>query len=192
MSRLGSLAIAAWVAALSEGRSSATDAGQVDVLPLATLSTADGRTLSTSGLTHQAPLTVFVFASDSCACFAAHQATLRELASRFGRDGVQFFLIDAERHSPGFQQKSRDPGTGWPILVDAHGAFARAVNASFATFALIVAPSGNILYRGAIDSARKDVTPAAKPFLSAAIEVALTGRVPVPTSTKALGCVLRF
>jgi hypothetical protein len=192
VNRVRSLAIVAWAAVLLAGEASANDIGQAETLAPATLSTADGQMLSTDGLARQAPLSVFVFLSDSCPCFAAHRAALRELASRFGRAGVQFFLVDAERHPKGFQQESPDPGTGWPILVDARGAFARAVNAGFATFSLIVAPSGSILYRGAIDSARKDVTPATRPFLRAAIEAALAGKVPVPASTKALGCVLRF
>jgi hypothetical protein len=137
-------------------------------------------------------LTVLVFSSDDCPCYDAHRGALQTLASRFGGQGVQFFLIDSERHPSGYRRTPRNGDTSLPVLVDAGGGFARAVNAGYATFSLLVSPTGKILYRGGITSARKDVNPQAKPYLGAAIESALAGREPVPASTKALGCVLRM
>lgn len=140
----------------------------------------------------QAPLSVLVFFSPSCAYQTAHDARLAALSKTYAPRGVAFFEVDSE--STGSLDRDRVEAAErhypFPILRDDGGIVARSVGARFATAAVLTGRDGRILYEGAIDSDGLHLHDDVRPYLRDALESALAGH-PVPAMhTEVPGCAL--
>ena len=140
-----------------------------------------------------AKVTVLEFFSAHCPCQAQHDARLRDLYARYAPRGAAFRAVSSEgsidvaaeslevarRHYP------------FPIVHDAGGALARSLGAEYATYTLVVDTNGRVLYRGGIDSDKRDLHDDARPYLANALDDALAGRAVRVPEAKTLGCALQ-
>jgi hypothetical protein len=137
-------------------------------------------------------LTVVVFFSATCPCFAVHGERLRELARELSPRGVELVVVDSERHAPGEARPQIVPGTQLPILRDEGGRLARRLGAQYATESFVFDANGQLRYRGGIDDQRKYLGPNPKPHLREALLHLLDNNAPAFATAKALGCTLRL
>ena len=140
-----------------------------------------------------ASYTVFVFFSKDCECFGAHQARLHALVERFGPRGVRFVIVDSEVGTSldDDVREARDRGLA-AIYRDPGGKLARALGARFATYSVVVDPSGRIRYHGGIDNDQKYLRDDSTPFLADALDDLTAGREPRRVEGKTLGCALQL
>ena len=137
-------------------------------------------------------LTVVVFFSATCPCFAVHSQRLRELAQELSPKGVQFVVVDSERHPAGDTTATTVPGTELPIWRDDGGHLARRLGAQYATESFVFDGGGQLRYRGGIDDQRKYLGPNPKAHLREALAHLLDNDAPAFATAKALGCALRL
>lgn len=140
----------------------------------------------------QAKLTVLVFYAEHCPCFRAHEERLRELARLYAPHGVTFLLVDSEvdatmaRDAAAARERSLPP-----IAIDPGAKLADALGAEYATYTVVLDPSGRVRYRGGIDTDKNRLTADAQPYLRDAVDDLLAGREPRRSEGKALGCALQ-
>ncbi len=154
---------------------------------------AAARELRIEDIAAAAPYTVIVFTSSHCACLRAHDGRLRELAEAYGSRGVQFLGVDSEvgATSGSVEQDARSHGLPFPIKVDPSAQLAQRLGAEYATYTVVVDPTGRIHYRGGIDSDKAKLHENSVPYLRNALDDLLAHREVRLPETKALGCVLR-
>lgn len=137
-------------------------------------------------------LTVLVFYADRCPCFRVHEPRIRELASTYAPRGVEFLLVDSEVDATMARDQQAATERALPPMVVDHGAgLARAFDAEYATYSVVVDASGRVRYRGGIDSDKNRLTEDRHEYLRLAIDDLLEGREPRLTEGKTLGCALR-
>ena len=158
-----------------------------------TISSTDGTSARFQEYLARAPFTVLVFVSADCPCLTAHDERLRELFAVYAPRGIQFFAIESEVGTTvdSARGEARERGYPFPILVDRGAVLANRFGAEFAAYSVIVDRTGNIHYRGGIDSDRRKLHPNADSYVRDALEDLLAGRTPRLAEARALGCVLR-
>ena len=139
-------------------------------------------------------LTVFVFYSRSCPCLRVHEARLHELADDYRARGVSVLLVDAEVGADPATDalEARRRGYRLPLLTDRDARLAKAVDAVFATHAVVVDASGNVRYSGGLDSDKNHLHPDARPYLRDALDDLLAGHAPRAQRPEPLGCALQL
>jgi hypothetical protein len=156
-----------------------------------------GEFLGTDGGSHslvdpKASFTVVEFFSAHCPCQAKHDERLRALAASYGDKAVAIIAVDSEADANAWRDgveaaRRRYP---YPILVDPDGLAARALKADYATYSLLLDSTGQVLYRGGIDSDQNHLRDDATPYLRNAIDDALARRPVRLREAKTLGCTL--
>ena len=156
-----------------------------------------GEFLGTDGVPHpivsaSASFTVVEFFSAHCPCQAKHDERLRALASSYRDTAVAVIAIDSEADATASRDaieaaRRRYP---YPILIDPEGVAARAMKADYATYSLLLDSTGQVLYRGGIDSDQSHLRDDATPYLRNAIDDALGGRPVRLPQAETLGCSL--
>lgn len=162
-------------------------------MPSAALPGSDGAPHRLDELARGAPFTVITFFSAACPCQRAHDARLMALYARYAPRGVAFVSVDAEATASLAvdREEARARGYPFPILTDPEGATADALDATFATYTVVVDPGGHVRYRGGIDSDKRWLSDGATPWLRDALDRLLAGGAPDPAETEPLGCALR-
>jgi hypothetical protein len=156
------------------------------------LRAADGRAAALASVIREQRLTVVVFFSASCPCFAAHRARLAALARDFDAQRVRVVVVDSERRASGEVSPAALAEAGLPIWRDDGARLARRLEARYATETFVFDATGALRYRGGIDGDRRYLTPAPKAFLREALTALLQANGPSFTEAKALGCALRL
>jgi hypothetical protein len=156
-----------------------------------------GEFLGSDGVSHplvdpKAAFTVVEFFSAHCPCQAKHDERLRALAASYRDQAVAVIAVDSEADAA----VSRDAVEAarrsypYPILIDPDGVAARAMKAQSATYSLLLDRTGQVLYRGGIDSDQTHLRDDATPFLLNAIADTLAGRPVRVREANTLGCSL--
>lgn len=160
----------------------------------AELISADGKTITTSEATAGAKATVFVFYAEDCPCVGTHVERLRALQEKYGPAGVRFYFVDSEASASVARDTKLTTARQlpFPILIDEDGSFARAVEAEYASYSLVVDASGKIRYHGGIDTDKSHLTDDATPFLANALGDLTAGRDVRVEEGKTLGCSLEL
>ncbi|HTR51858.1 MAG TPA: redoxin family protein [Kofleriaceae bacterium] len=162
--------------------------------PTMTLAATSGETAVYPRDLASSRFTVFVFFAKDCPCFGAHEARLRALVDKYGARGVRFVIVDPEvghtveddaravssRHLPG------------PVFLDSGARLASMVGAVYATYSVVVDASGQIRYRGGIDSDKSHLQADTTPYLADALDDLTAGRAPRRAEGKTLGCALQM
>jgi len=151
----------------------------------------------TDGRVHPVPspegaLTVLVFFSATCPCQAAHDERLRSIAADYAGRGVAMLAVDSEVDAKVERDRAEAARRRYPfpVVVDHGGVMARAYQAEFATYTVLMDREGDVLYRGGIDSDKRHLHPDATAFLREALDDALAGRPVRRPEGRTLGCAL--
>ena len=158
----------------------------------ALLKDARGTTVPLARLLGAHRLTVVVFYSATCPCFAAHIGRLQRLAAELGPQGVGFVVVDSERRTADDAAPPLRVAPALPLFRDEDGLLARHLGALYATETFVVDDRGNVRYRGGIDSDRKYLRIDARAYLRDAVVGLLAGKDPAFANSKALGCALKL
>jgi hypothetical protein len=162
-------------------------------LPPAPLLAGGAAPVDVRALASAAPFTVIVFFSRDCHCLSQHDERLRELFDAYHPRGVQFVLVDPEvTSSPAIDAaEAARRGYPFPLYFDPGARLARALDATYATYTVIVDAQGRPRYRGGIDSDETHLRPDATPYVRNALDDLLAGRAPRTPEAKVLGCSLQ-
>ncbi len=161
-------------------------------LPQTSLAGTDGQ--SHPLVDPKAKLTVVEFFSIHCPCQAQHDERLRALAQAYASQGVTFVAVDSEVGASVARDRNEAARRAYPypILIDDHGTVARALDADYATYSVLVDHEGQVLYSGGIDSDKSHLHDDATFFLRDAIDDTLAERPVKRKEAKALGCSLEL
>lgn len=157
------------------------------------LTSSGGAARAYRDLVAAAPYTVFVFVSADCPCLDAHLERLREIATAYRARGVQFVAVDSEVGATTERAAAEAARfeLPFPVMIDAGAHLANALGAEFATYTVVVDRSGEVHYRGGIDSDKRRLHSDTIPYLRDALDDLLAGKAPRRAEGKTLGCSLR-
>lgn len=158
------------------------------------LARSDGAAYDVSAELARNRFTVFVFYSQDCPCMRAHEPRLEALRAAYAPRGVGVVLVDSELGADPAHDaaEAKRRGYSFPLLTDRDARLAKALNAEFATHAIVVDPSGRVRYSGGIDSDKNHMRPSATPYLRHALDDLLAGNEPRTPDREPLGCALRL
>ena len=99
--------------------------------PQISLTADGGRTVNFPNDLGGAKLTVFIFFSKDCLCFAAHEDRIRSLVDMYGSRGVKFVLVDSEvgRTADADAAVARARHLPGPIFIDSGARLAKSLGA---------------------------------------------------------------
>jgi hypothetical protein len=135
--------------------------------------------------------TVLIFRSQKCACVSAHTARLRALSAQYSPRGVRFFGVNPEPGLELAEERTNSSELGFPVLIDREARLAKSLGADYAGYTVVIDGSGEVLYRGGIDSDQKTLHADAEPYLQNALDDLLAGRSVRRPESRTLGCALR-
>jgi peroxiredoxin len=139
------------------------------------------------------PAIVLFFIATECPASNGYAPEMARLARRFGSRGVLFWGIHSDPAITPEEAASHAAqyGLDFPILLDPDATVARQTGVRVTPEATVVAPDGQVFYRGRIDDR---CTPdghrrpgAITHDLESALSAVLAGEAPVVTQTKAFG-----
>ena len=190
MTRL--LGVAALCLSLLAVGCGASPAASAMTVPFSPLLVGGGAPVDARQLAADAPFTVFVFFSRNCHCLTQHDARLRELYEAYHPRGVQLVMVDPEiESSPEIDAaEAARRGYPFPIYLDRGAKLARAFDAQYATYSVIVDRQGNVRYHGGLDSDKTHIRESATLYVRDALDDLLAGSPPRRAEAKTLGCAL--
>jgi hypothetical protein len=136
------------------------------------------------------PLTVVTFFSNHCPCQRVHDARMRDLIAKESAKGVGFLVVDSERDRTLADDAAESRARGYPIVLDDEGRLAKALDAEYATYSVVLGRDGEVLYRGGFDSNKSRLSEGRERYLEEAVDALVEGRPPKHAVTEALGCTL--
>jgi peroxiredoxin len=141
-------------------------------------------------------LTVLVFLGTECPVSNGYAPTLKRLYMDHTTAGVRFLGVhcDPDVSAQIAQTHAREYELNFPLVLDHDQRLAQACGVKTVPTAVVVSADGRLLYRGRIDNrfvATGSRRPEATVFdLKVALESALAGRQPAPSTTEPVGCPL--
>ncbi|HVY31938.1 MAG TPA: redoxin family protein [Polyangiaceae bacterium] len=188
------LSFALAVCVAGAGGCAAPHSAEAPIVASLELHGSDGADHAISRELSQHRLTVFIFYSEGCPCFAAHEPRLTELERDYRELGVAFFLVNSETGASIAHDAERAfrRRLAFPLLTDSGAQLARALGAEFATHSIVVDAAGRVVYSGAFDSDKNHLRADATPYLRDALDDALAKRTVRSAGHEALGCALQL
>jgi hypothetical protein len=155
----------------------------------------------------KAKASVVVFLSAKCPCSASHEPILKDLASKYAKDGIEFIAVHANQNealevtrshfvrsdvgagSSAATVASVPASLGFPMVEDRGAKIANELKALKTPHAYII-QNGKVVYEGGVDDSA-DAAEAEKHYLADAL-VEIKNNKPVTTAkTRSLGCVIK-
>ena len=156
-----------------------------------TLPGSDGEKHAVPPVDPESRFTVLVFISKDCEIVAAHEQRLNALARELDQNGVDFFAIDSEVDAALAEHRGRSERLGFPVLLDSGARLAKAAGAKYSGYAVVIDRTGELRYRGGIDSDRTALHADREPYLENALRDLLAERPVRRVEAPAFGCSLR-
>jgi peroxiredoxin len=141
-------------------------------------------------------LTVLIFLGTQCPVSNSYAPALKRLYDDHAAAGVRLLGVhcDPDVSAQIAQSHAREYDLPFPLVLDQQQRLANACGVKIVPTAVVINADGRVLYRGRIDNrfvASGLRRPEATTFdLSAALESALAGQQPNPSTTEAVGCPL--
>lgn len=135
--------------------------------------------------------TVVVFLSAKCPCSASHEPVLKDLASQYSKEGIEFVAVHSNQNEPTAlaQDHFHSAGLGFPVLEDRGAKIADQFKALKTPHAYIL-QNGKIVYEGGVDDS-SDAAEAKDHFLAKALAEIKEGKPVTLSKTRALGCQIK-
>ena len=140
--------------------------------------------------------TVLVFLGTECPVSNGYAPSLNRLHAAYTDSGVTVLGVHSDPDVDALVARThaQDYELQFPLVLDHDQRLAKACGVRKVPTAVVIAPDGQLLYRGRIDnrySANGVRRPQATVFdLKSALETALTGKQPDPATTEIFGCPL--
>src|SRR5262245_41996724 len=139
---------------------------------------------------------VLIFLGVECPVSNGYAPEYRRLAEVYAAKGVRFYGVhpDPDVNAEAAARHAREYRLAFPILLDAAQRVAGQAGVTVVPSAVVLAPTGRILYRGRIDDRYthdgKRQEAAKKHDLEDAVAAVLAGKRPIVAETAAFGCPL--
>ena len=165
------------------------------------LKNIDGKNVSLASM-KDAKGYIVVFTCNTCPYAVAYEDRIIALNKKYASKGYPVVAINpndpgaqpADTHDK-MQAKAKSKGFNFPYLMDPNHVITRQFGASRTPHAFILQKTvkGNVVqYIGAIDSDTEGTNPDKIKYVENAIEAISIGKTPVVTSTKAIGCTIKW
>ncbi|MBC8054665.1 MAG: thioredoxin family protein [Sphingobacteriaceae bacterium] len=172
-----------------------------DVAADFSLKNINGKTVSLADM-KSAKGYIVVFTCNTCPYAVAYEDRIIALNKKYSAMGYTVVAINpndpvaqpADTHEK-MQQKAKDKGFDFPYLMDPDHIITKQFGASRTphVFILEKTAKGNVVqYIGAIDSDTEGNNPDKINYVEAAINAISTGKKPAVTTTKAIGCTIKW
>lgn len=139
---------------------------------------------------------VYVFMLEDCVICQSYTGSLKKLYNQ-NKEKIDFVLVFPNKRSKTQTIDSfiRRYDLKMSYITDYNKELAASLHASVTPEVIMQLPDGIVIYRGAIDDANVSIGKKRKArvhYLENAIKNYLKGEVPVPDSTRAVGCLINF
>jgi peroxiredoxin len=145
------------------------------------------------------PVLVVMFICNHCPYVQAVEDRIVALVREYGPKGVQFVGVCSNDPTnypddapPRLLARSREKGYGFPYLVDASQAVARAFAAVCTPDLYVYDHERRLAYHGRIDDNWQDASRVTRRELAAALDALLAGRTPAREQLHAIGCSIKW
>jgi glutathione peroxidase-family protein len=165
------------------------------------LRNVDGKEVSLANYANAKGLIV-VFTCNTCPYAKLYEDRIIALNKQFAPKGYPVVAINPNDPSQQagdsyqeMQKRAQEKSYGFPYLQDNTGAVAKAFGATRTPHIYILnkeAKGFKVEYVGAIDNNHKDATAADQKYVEEAIGQLMSGKKPKTTSTKAIGCTIKW
>ena len=163
----------------------------------ASLSIQDINGVSRSPLKPEGKASVLFFVTSDCPISNSYAPEIQRICSDYGPKSVSCNLVyvDPDLTLPDVKKHVREYGySGVPAILDSAQKLVQAAGATTTPEAVVISPSGQVLYRGRIDnvyaSLGKRRPAATERDLRTALDEILSGRPVSTRETKAIGCYI--
>ena len=164
-------------------------------VPAVTLADADGKEHTPAG-GPKCQAVVLFFLDTECPVSNGYAPTMIALAGKHKPDEVRVFgvISDPGTTAAAARKHAGEYKLPFPVLLDPRQALARPAGVRVVPEAVVLAPNGDVLYRGRIDdrystTGKRRDEPTAHD-LADALTAVLAGKPPTVCETKAFGCPL--
>jgi thiol-disulfide isomerase/thioredoxin len=142
--------------------------------------------------------TVLVFIATDCPVSNSYVPEINRIYEKYAPEEIAMFVVYVDHGVPheAMQKHRRDFSLKPPALSDESHALARGVGATITPEAAVLAPGGELLYRGRIDDTyvalgRRRDQPTQRD-LRDSLDAVLSGRPILNHTTQAVGCFIYF
>lgn len=169
-------------------------------IPLADLKMLDvsGDTVSLGAVAGPNGLVV-IFSCNTCPWVFAWEDRYVKLAGAYQPKGFGFVAVNpnAAYREKGdsyadMQARAKEKGYNFYYALDKDSKLARAFGATHTPHVFVFNAEGKLVYRGAIDDDAKNPDKVEEAYLADALDACLAGKPVKTTSSKALGCSIKF
>lgn len=165
------------------------------------LKSVDGRNVSLANY-KDAKGYIIVFTCNTCPVAKAYQGRVESLNNEFASKGYPVIAINTNDPgiSPGdsyekMQKLAKEKNFSYAYLEDPNHVYTKKFGATRTphTFVLTKTAKGNeVAYIGAIDNDQEEVSADKTSYVKVAVNALLNGEKPAVTSTKAIGCGIKW
>lgn len=139
---------------------------------------------------------VVVFTCNHCPVAVQYEDRLVELQKDYEEKGVQVVAINVQDNEADnldkMKERAETKGFNFQYLFDASQESGKAYNAKQTPEVFLLDAERKLAYKGAIDDNAEDATQVKKQYLRDAIDAVLAGSLPETTTTKPVGCGIRY
>ncbi|MFQ6616507.1 MAG: thioredoxin family protein [Fidelibacterota bacterium] len=140
-----------------------------------------------------------IFSCNTCPWVKAWEDRYLSIADAYLPKGIGMIAINSNeafrRRGDSLKDmkgQAEEMGYDFYYTLDRDSRLARAFGATRTPHVFLFNPQGELVYRGAIDDNARNANKVKQPYLSNAIDQMLSGKPVSVTSTKALGCTIKF
>ncbi|WP_422361459.1 thioredoxin family protein [Reichenbachiella sp.] len=162
------------------------------------LKNVDGRTISMADY-KDAKGYIVVFTCNTCPFSKMYEKRIDQLNQKYESSGYPVIAINSNdvTKQPGdsfdeMVKRSNDKGYSFPYLYDESQAVATAYGATRTPHVYVLNKKLEVAYIGAIDDNHKDAGAVTKRYVEDAVDSMLDGKAIKTTSTKAIGCTIKW
>ncbi len=145
---------------------------------------------------------IVVFTCNTCPVAVKYEKRVEQLNKEFSSKSFPVIAISSndvlakpDDSYEEMQKKAKKEAYSYPYLYDESQQVAKLFGATHTPHAFVVAKEGDkmvVKYIGAIDNNADDASKADKKYVADAVNALLTGKSPVVTATKAIGCGIKW
>ena len=134
---------------------------------------------------------VVLFLSAKCPCSASHEKLLKDMASKYSKDGFEFVAVHSNQDESIVLTKEhfKDANFGFPIVEDKGAKIANVLKALKTPHAYII-QKDKVVYEGGVDDSA-DAGEAKIPYLANALAEIRENKPVTVAKTRALGCQIK-
>jgi len=135
---------------------------------------------------------IVVFTCNNCPYAKAYQDRLASLHHAYAKKGFPLIAINTSDSKKEIKERAQKKAYPFPYLSDETQEVSKSYGASRTPHVYVLDQGKQVAYIGAIDNNYKDATKADKTYVKDAVEALLNDKEVKVTTTKAIGCSIKW